>query len=352
MKKVLSMFLVCVILIFSGCSPHEGSVSSDSSVDSSSESSVLPESTGDSSSDIPVSSENSSSPEDPTSDPAKHTVAPPFFKITDPQTGGVAYLLGTIHVGVEDTVYPSEIYAALDESSALAVELDLQTLETDQSRLISAMSVLILKNGMTTKDCVGEDYDKVYNFFREKKMYVLGLDRYIPAMWNSMLASRIAEDCGLSADYGTDRTMLTYAKEHSKKIVELETAEEQYQALASQSMELQVYSLKLTVESDYEEQKNGLKELYRAWSVNDSAAFESMVSAEGEIPEEFKDDYAEYYYAMYEGRQKRMAEYINNSLANGETVFVAVGSMHCYATPDILDFLDEKAVIEKVTFGS
>lgn len=348
MKKVMSLVLVCVILIFSGCGSRERAenFSSESSVESSSESPVSSEDPADSSSD------SSGTSEDSTSDPAKHTVAPPFFKITDPKTGGVAYLLGTIHVGVGDTVYPSEIYAALDESSALAVELDLQILETDQSRLISAMSVLILKNGMTTRDCVGEDYDKVYNFFREHKMYVLGLDRYIPAMWSSMLANRIAEDCGYSAEYGTDRTMLTYAKEHSKEIVELESAEEQYQVIAGEAMELQVYSLKSAAETDYEEQKNGLKELYRAWSTNDSAAFESMVSEEGAIPKGLEDAYAEYYYAMYEGRQKNMAEYINKSLADGKTVFVAVGAMHCYATPDILDFLNENAVIEKVEFAS
>lgn len=352
MKKVMSIVLVCVILIFSGCSPHEGAgnISSDSSADSSSESSVLSESTGDSSSDITVSSESSGSSEDPTSAPVEYTVAPPFFKITDPQTGGVAYLLGTMHVGVEDTVYPSEIYAALDESSALAVELDLQTLDTDMTRLVNAMSVLVLKDGTTTRDYLGEDYDKVLAYFQENQIYVFGMHLYIPTMWSSILSNKVADDCGYSSEYGTDRAMLTYAKEHSKEIVELETAEEQYRVLASEPMSLQVYSLVSSVEADYEELMDQMKELYRAWSTNDSAAFESMVN--DEIPEGFEDDYAEYSYEMYEGRQKRMAEYIENALSNGEKVFVAVGAMHCYATPDILDFLDGKAVIEQVKFGS
>ncbi len=351
MKKVMSLVLVCVMILFAGCSspreaenvPPESSLSDSDSSDSSDENSGSPENSGNSSSDNSSSEDNSNS--------EGNKVYPPFFKITDPNTGGTAYLLGTIHVGVENTVYPSEVYAALDESSALAVELDLQALEEDQASLMSAMMVLVLTDGTTTADYLGEDYDKVLKFFKEKGMYVFGLEYYIPAMWSSMLSSKLAEDCGLNALYGTDREMLTYAKKQSKKIVELESAEEQYKVLAGEAMELQAYSLKSAVEADYEEQKDGLRELYRAWSVNDSAAFESMVSEEGEIPEGLEDEYAEYYYSMYEGRQKNMAAYIESSLANGDTVFVAVGSMHCYATPDILDFLDGKAVIEEVRFA-
>lgn len=347
MKKVMSLVLVCVMMLFAGCgapnNPESIPSLSDNSSESSDENSVSSSDETGNSEETSVPGENSGSEE--------NKVYPPFFKITDPGTGGTAYLLGTIHVGLENTVYPSEVYAALDECSALAVELDLPALEKDQAKLMNAMMPLMLLDGTTTRDYLGEDYDRVLKFFRDNGMYVLGLEYYIPAMWENMISSKLAEDCGFDAMLGTDRHMLEYAKEHSMKIVELETAEEQYGVIAGEAMELQVYSLISSVDADYEEMKDGLKELYRAWSVNDDAAFESMVSAEGEFPEGLEDDYAAYYYAMYEGRQKNMAAYIESSLANGETVFVAVGAMHCYATPDILDFLEGKT-IEKVKFAS
>lgn len=301
MKKILSLLLVGVIMLFSGCKTP------------------------------------------------KNRVKPPFFKITDPDTGGVVYLLGTMHVGKANTVYPDEIYAALNECSTLAVELDLQALEADQPHLNNAMKILECKNG-SAADYLGEDYDEIKKFFQEKQLYSSNLNAYIPAMWSSMLSNKLASDCGYSSKYGTDRAMLTYAKKHSMKIVELESAEEQYQINANEPPELQIYSLKSSIQTDYEILKDQMKKLYRAWSENDSAALESMITEE-EIPEGLEEEYAQYYYDMYEGRQKKMAAYIAEALKNGDKVFVAVGAMHCYAPPDILDFLEGKAVIEEIKFG-
>lgn len=280
----------------------------------------------------------------------ENRVTPPFFKITDPDTGGVAYLLGTMHVGIENTVYPDEVYAALDECSALAVELDLQALEADQNRLNNAMKILECTDG-TAADFLGDDYSEIKAFFESKRMYSSALDRYIPSVWSSTLSTRLAADCGYSSKYGTDRAMLSLAKERSMKIVELESAEEQYQMNANEPRKLQIYSLTASVQTDYEVLKDQIKELYRAWSEGDGAALEKMLREE-EVPEELTDEYSQFYYAMYEARQEKMAAYINNSLKNGDKVFVAVGAMHCFATPDILDFIEENAVIEKPKFGS
>ncbi len=296
--KILSLLLIGVIMLFSGCKAPE------------------------------------------------NKVYPPFFKITDPDTGGVVYLLGTMHVGVSNTVYPDGIYAALDECSALAVEIDLQALEADPLRLTGAMGILECQSG-TAADYFGEYYGEVKEFFQKKWIYSSSLEGYIPAVWTSTLSNQLAAECGYFPQFGTDRAMLTCAKEHSKEIIELESVEEQYQMNADEPSALQVYSLVSSVRTDYEEQKAQMRELYRAWSENDSAAIEKML-LEDEIPEELKDDYEQYYFAMYENRQEKMADFIAKSLENGKKVMVAVGAMHCYASPDILDFLDGKAVIEEI----
>lgn len=278
----------------------------------------------------------------------ENKVYPPFFKISDPDTGGVVYLLGTMHVGLENTVYPDEIYAALDECSALAVEIDLQALEADPLRLSSAMGILGCQNG-TAADYLGEYHTEVKEFFQKKRIYSGDLEGYIPVVWTSTLSNKLAADCGYFSQYGTDRAMLTYAKEHSMKIIELESVEEQYLMNANEPPELQVYSLVSSVQTDYEEQKAQMRELYRAWSENEGAAIEKML-LEDEIPEELKDDYEQYYFAMYENRQEKMADFIARSLEDGKKVVVAVGAMHCYAKPDILDFLEGKAAIEEINF--
>lgn len=278
----------------------------------------------------------------------ENPVTPPFFKITDSETGGVVYLLGTMHVGKPNTVYPDEVYDALEECSLLAVEIDLDRLEKDSEELNGAMKLLEIKDG-AAEEYFGDGYDEIKKFFQNRHIYSPALEKYIPAVWSSMLSSRVSKDCGLEAKYGTDREMVSWAKAHYIKVTELETAEDQYRMNAGEDKELQIYSLLLSARTDYREQKEQMKELYRAWSENDSAAFEKMLSEE-EVPEELKAAYDEYYQKLYTERQQKMAAFINETLESGGKAVVAVGAMHCYATPDILDLLNENAIVEEVEF--
>lgn len=277
--------------------------------------------------------------------PEENPVSPPFFKITDTDTGGVVYLLGTMHVGKPNTIYPAEVYTALDECSALAVEIDLEALEADKDCLNNAMKLL----ECNASDYFKDDYGEIKSFFQKRQIYSSALENYMPSVWSSTLSSRLAADCGLQSEFGTDREIVSYAKAHSMKIIELETVEQQYQMNANEAPELQIYSLLTSVRMDYEDQKDQMKELYRAWSENDSTAFEKMLYEE-EIPEELRVEYDKYYNELYTARQEKMAGFINKTLSEGGKAVVAVGAMHCYAAPDILDFIEEGAVIEEIEF--
>lgn len=269
---------------------------------------------------------------------SENRVSPPFFTVTDEQTGGVVYLLGTMHVGLPNTVYPDEVFTALDECGTLAVELDIQALESDREELSKTMELLKCDS---TEELIGGDYAEIKDFFVKKRIYNANLNGYIPAVWSSTLANKIAADCGYSSEYGTDRALLTYAKKHGITIHEIESAAEQYSMNASEPRELQCYLLKSAVETDYELQKEQMKELYRVWSTTDSAVLEQML-AEESVPEELSEQYAEYYAAMYTLRQRKMANYVLETLREGKKSFIAVGAMHYYATPDIIDFLEDE----------
>lgn len=270
----------------------------------------------------------------------KNEVTPPFFTITDPDGGTTAYLLGTMHIGLPNTVYPDEVYAFLDDCGSLAVEIDLFAMESDQKRLSEATALLKCQNE-TARDFMGSAYNEIKDFFKEKQLYMAAYDKFIPAMWSSQLSNKLSADCGYESRYGTDRALLTYAKKNDFEITELETVEEQYGINAAEPRELQTYLLLQSVQTDYEAQKQSLRDLYSFWSKGDCNALKAML-AEDAVPDELSDEYAEYYDAMYTERQRKMAEYIDTSLQNGEKVFVAVGAMHCAAEPSILDFLAEK----------
>ena len=267
----------------------------------------------------------------------KNYVYPPYFTVKDESTGGEVYMLGSMHVGLQNTVYPEEIYAALDRCEKLACEVDVIRLSEDRAEISEAMKILECKSAA---ELMGEDYDEIKSYFIEKGLYNANLEKYIPAMWSIMLTQKAASDNGYSSEFSTEREFLSYAKKKNFTIIELETAAEQYAVNAGQSLEFQIFSLKSNVNLPYETLKSQSAALYSAWSENNVLMFEIMLSQSG-VPEEFAEDFADYYSEMYEKRQKKMADFVIKSLQNGEKVFLMVGAAHFYAKPDILDFLSE-----------
>ncbi len=267
----------------------------------------------------------------------KNYVNPPFFTVRDEATGGVVYMLGSMHVGLPNTVYPDEIYGALDECETVACEIDLIELENKRDEVNEAMKVFECGSAA---EFMGDDYAEIKRYFTERGIKTDNLNRYVPAMWSITLSQKSAIDAGYETKYGTDREILTIAKEKGKKIFELETAEEQYKINAGQSREFQIFSLKSSVSVPYEQLIAQNKTLYLAWSTNNSFLIETMLSG-GRVPDEYAEEYARYFAAMYANRQKKMAEYAVKALKNGEKVFMVVGAAHYFAAPDILDFIEE-----------
>ena len=283
---------------------------------------------------------------DPTSNSSENSfeVNPPFFKVTDENTGAVVYMLGSMHVGKPEAVYPQELFDALDECDTLAVEIDLIAFENDLAAATEAVSILMCPYGTTVRDYMGDDYDSIVQKFTEKGLYNQIYELYIPSMWGSLWSNEMAAECGYDADYGTDVLLLQYAKQHEKKIDEIETAKEQYQVEADTSPELQMLTLNQTIELTADEMQEQFDMLYNAWKSADMETLTALATEEEEetgLTEQLKADYAKYYDGMYTRRQKKMAAYVMNKLRTGGKTFVVVGAMHYAAPPSILDILTE-----------
>lgn len=269
-------------------------------------------------------------------------VHPPFFKIENVETGGVVYMLGSMHVGKAEAVYPREIYDALDECEALAVEVDMEAM--DKAASAEALAVLQCPDGLTARDFMGEDYGSIVAKFKKKRLYNRAYEDYIPEMWRSLWANRVAEDCGYDGDFGTDVIMLSYAKSHGKRVEEIESAKEQYQINAGISVELQMLMLNENLALSKDETQAQFDALYNAWQNGDISALRALAEEEAALPEELKADYDSYYDAMYTNRQRKMADFIKEKLESGEKTFVVVGALHYAAPPSILDNLENDGI--------
>lgn len=270
------------------------------------------------------------------SEPPKNPVNPPFFVVKDEKTGGEVYMLGSMHVGLPNTVYPDAVYEALDKCSSVACEIDLIRLNSDNAEVNEASKVFLCSSA---KELLGEDYDEIKSYFVEKGIYSARFEKFIPAMWSIALTKKASSDSGYSSEYGTELDILALAKSKNKKIIELETAAEQYAINAGQSLDFQIYSLKSSIEMPYETLKAQNNALYSAWSESNTLMLEMMLS-QSDVPKEFSEDFAKFYSEMYEKRQEKMADFVIKSLQNGDKIFFMVGAAHFYAKPDILDFLE------------
>ncbi|MGN1422600.1 MAG: TraB/GumN family protein [Oscillospiraceae bacterium] len=266
-------------------------------------------------------------------------IHPPFFEVTDPETGGVVYMLGSMHSCPDNIVYPDEILSAFDSSDIIACELDTVAFSADAARRSKALDILCCPEGTTAADLMGESYGRIREFFQKNGIYSPVYEDYLPFMWTSALSNKLAADCGYSSGNGTETVMLNRAKKLGKTIFEIESAEQQYEMSASMPLPLQLYTLEQAADTDYSEQTAQAVSLYEAWSSFDPDAFEALI--EEDIPPELSEEYAEYYAAMYTDRQRVMADYVISELENGSKVFMLVGAMHYYAEPDIITLLEQ-----------
>lgn len=268
---------------------------------------------------------------------------PILYKATD-SDGDVVWLFGSIHVGSEDFYpLPDYITQAFGESEALAVEVNINEVDTGSS--IMSATKLIYKDLSKISDHIdAETYSQAVQYLTEAGLYSPMLDFCKPIMWSSMIELIAAEKAGADTTLGVDAYLLSKATDSGKEILEIETAKSQTDMLASFSDELQEYLLKDTVELvAQQETEDGFKALIELWQSGDEEAFEAYLADEDTVmTEEEKRLTDEYNKKMLTDRNILMADFAEDILQEGRTVFICVGAAHVIGEGGIADLLSER----------
>jgi len=275
---------------------------------------------------------------------------PPFWVVTDPQSGATIYMLGSIHAGKKEVQFPDYVIDAYKSSSFAAPELDTVAFQTDIMLQSQAVSLLTLKEG-TAADYIGSDYDDTVKFFKEKGVYQMGMDKMIPFYWSSAVSSLVISGSGLDVDYGTESVILQMAHKDGKEIREMEGALSQYAMMADIPMSVQTELLQQCVgDQNVNLQAISTAMLYDAWRSFDEDYFKAAGAFDTSTVDN-PSDWEEYYRLMYTDRQKKMADKITQWLQDGEQGFVFVGALHYYAEPSILSLLEEAGYSPQAVTG-
>jgi len=288
-------------------------------------------------------------------DPAKTgTATPLLYRVTDGR-GNMIWLFGSIHIGREDFYpLPDYVLEAFESADSLAVEADIVAFEKDFSRQKQAMAPLVYTDGSTIQDHIPEElYNEAVEILKEYKSYASAMDMYCPALWSSMIESLMMEDLGGNFDLGIDRNLLDMAYDAEKEILEIESAEFQYQMLADFDDDLQIMMLESSIESQKHPiiAKLGLKMMMDLWASGDESAFAAYLNASDDtMTEEEAEIYAEYRQAMISDRNLTMASYAENALASGKKVFICVGAAHIVGAGAMAELLSQRGYrVERVT---
>ncbi len=266
-----------------------------------------------------------------------------FWQVKSKQA--TVYLMGSIHFA-DSSFYPlrPEIDHAFEQSHTLVVELDINKTDTNAySQLIAEKGVY--KTGRTIKDDLTEE---TWRQLRQRLLHLNvqyeAIKNYKPGVLVLTLSSIQVMQLGFSPQLGIDAYFLTQAaeKNNAKKIVELETMEQQLDLFLNiPNGEL------LLKESLYSLDEAGLlmADMVRFWKSGDEELMSKLLfdDALNKYPA-----FSAIYDRLFFDRNVQMTAKIDAMLNRQGQYFVVVGAGHLVGEKGIVDLLRKKGhVVER-----
>jgi hypothetical protein len=279
-----------------------------------------------------VAPETSVSPTTPTATEVKGKSF--IWEITSATTS--VYLLGSVHIARPD-IYPldSVIEDAFASAKYLVVEVNVHNVDTQNVNNI-LLEHGVYPEGEGLRENVSPSlYDALEEQFERFGIDIANLDAYRPWVVSMTLEQLILQSLGYLLENGIDYYFLDKAA-HTKKILELETAEYQLALLYYLPDDVMIEALQYDI--DFATTPEDMEELFQAWEDGDVTRMESILF-EG-LTEE--PGLAPYYEKLFDERNFNMAAKIEEYLADNETYFIVVGAGHLVGENGLLNLLGEK----------
>lgn len=274
----------------------------------------------------------------------KNKPTPLFYHVTG-EDGQEMWLFGTIHVGDDRTAYlPQEIYTALENADALAVEFDTdaftESLETDEALQEQVYSTYVYEDGSEISEHLDEEvYESASKLMKATGNNYSTANLMKPYLWGQSIEQfYIQQGYDLQFAKGVDNRLLKIARDKGIEIRDIESGLFQSQMVNGYSDELQQLILEDALESNALEYCASVRELFEQWCQGDEAVLREELSDEvdtSELTEEELAEYEEikplmeqYNQIMSYDRNDGMLEVAVHYLESGETVFYAVGLAH------------------------
>ena len=246
------------------------------------------------------------------------------------------WLLGSIHLA-DSSFYPlpAILDSALDASTLVAAELDINKSETVQKTGMLMAEKGALPAGTFLKDVLPDSLlNRVDSLLAAWKIPKEIMAPFRPWMVALSLSALAIERSGLSGDFGIDQEILARAEDLGKKIFALETPEEQIGIFSNAEDSLGIEYLQSTL-NEILEADSFVRDMATAWKTGDVEKMRRLLDSDSS-----ESAYEE---ALYTKRNLRMAESIDSLATAGEKAFIVVGAAHLVGSGDnVLRLLEKK----------
>jgi len=274
----------------------------------------------------------------PTTAPARKAM---FWKVSS--SDKVAWLLGSIHLGSKSMYpLPREIEDAFERSAALLVEIDINHVD------LQKMQLLVFQTGMyggdeTLWDHVSPETRLHLEAFCEKYgIPAMAMSKMKPWAVAMMVSTVPLMKSGMEVGLGIDKYFLDKAETARKRVVEIESADEQMKLVSGITAEMLEKSVAASAKQDPQEYG---AQLQRAWTSGDTSQMEKII-------QEQTSDAIEFAKAMVNDRNLHMADVVEQFLKGREQAFVVVGAGHMVGPGGVVKILEKRGYrVEQVAIG-
>jgi uncharacterized protein len=251
----------------------------------------------------------------------------------------VVSMCGSVHL-MKPGYYPmrTEIEQAFESADALVLEFDINKI--DLAKIQELINSHGLFQGEETLENVlsAEYYEKLRNELAEYRYQIESVRNQKPWYMTMTLSSVRVSELGYKAEGGTDLYFAQRAR-IGKEILQLETAEAQFELLSSMSDSLQLEYLQEVIDQRAEFNQQ-VEELMQSWIDGDEETMYRLMNEELKL----KPELAEYYDKLFTKRNIVMTDKIERYLESEteKEYFVVAGSGHFLGEEGIVSLLRER----------
>ncbi|MBV7256389.1 TraB/GumN family protein [Pacificimonas sp. WHA3] len=266
--------------------------------------------------------------------PSRADANPALFSVADEDT--TIYLLGTVHILDEDTVwFDDEVKTAFDASSELVIEM----LEPSPAEMQSILlSKAIDTTGPTLSQTLKpETMARLTEEVAKGGISLSALEPMDPWFAALTLVQFQFQRAGLSPETGVEKILTSAAKASGKSVAGLEEFAWQIDLFDSLPEDQQVEFLEQGI-ADLADAETYISQLIEIWSAGDVDRLANLVNESLAQDDNLRA-------RLLVNRNASWAEWIETRLKDPGTVFMAVGAGHLGGEDSVQDMLAERGLV-------